>query len=117
MTIEFRISPGARLSSWLSGGFRVEKSHYTGNAYECRGKSFETVCVWDRVDQTAYTVENGFTNTCGNAWLKHGNPFVIWSPNRDQGPNYYCVRGARYCRSLGQGWLDTDPGTPGGPRY
>lgn len=60
-----------------------------------RRAPFATVCVWDRISQTAYTVENGLANTCGNNWLQHGNPSVVWSPNTGAGPNDYCVRGER----------------------
>ena len=42
-------------------------------------------------------------------------PFIIWLPNSYQPEDYYCVRGVRYCRGAGQGWLDTDAGEPGGP--
>lgn len=114
--IEYRISQGARLTSWITAGFRVTHEVATGNAMTCKATRDERVCVWKKVYQTAYTVENVLLPPCGNNVKVTSDPFVLWSPNAYQPDDYYCVRGVRYCRGIGQGWLDTDPGQPGGPR-
>jgi hypothetical protein len=92
----------------------VEESVETGNNYECSGNPGDFLCLWKKVGQTAYSVQNVLYNACtGNS--PSGSPFLLWSPNSNgAGSWFYCVYGRQYCRSPGQGWLDTT-GRAGGP--
>ncbi|RYP22275.1 hypothetical protein DL765_001789 [Monosporascus sp. GIB2] len=105
-------SASATIAQWISGGFAVEKSIQTGNAYSCDGDPGDVFAVWRRQAQTAYTVRN-FKMDCGRT--SYGNPFVMWSPNsNNRGGAYYCVYGRKYVRALGDRWLDLK-GRAGGP--
>ncbi|KAK4105444.1 hypothetical protein N658DRAFT_512893 [Parathielavia hyrcaniae] len=111
-TVGFRA--GAQLTQWISGGFAVQKSVETGNGHTCDGNPGDFFCVWRKVGQTAYAVQNVLYNACtGDS--PSGSPFTLWSPNADnKGSSFYCVYGRQYCRSPGQGWLDMS-GRAGGP--
>ncbi|KAK4128848.1 hypothetical protein N657DRAFT_639356 [Parathielavia appendiculata] len=107
-------SASAQLTQWISGGFAVEQSVQTGNKYTCDGNPGDFFCVWRKVGQTAYTVQNVLYNACtGDS--PSSSPFILWSPNANNKEGwFYCVYGRQYCRSAGQGWLDTS-GRAGGP--
>ncbi|KAK3905792.1 hypothetical protein C8A05DRAFT_41308 [Staphylotrichum tortipilum] len=108
-------SAGASAAGWISGGFAVEQSVETGQQYSCEFGPGSYFAVWKKVGQTAYTVQNWDLNQCTGAH-KSGGPFVMWSPNsHNKGMWFYCVSGRQYVRWLGDRWLDTDPGMPGGP--
>ncbi|RYP57212.1 hypothetical protein DL770_010717 [Monosporascus sp. CRB-9-2] len=102
-------------AAWISGGFSVSQSWNTGNSYTCGGNSGDTVCVWYNTAHTAYTVQNGIVNTVCGGSEPVGDPFILFSPNSENvGGSYYCVIGAQYCRSKGQGYWDKS-GRAGGP--
>ncbi|RYP43800.1 hypothetical protein DL768_009661 [Monosporascus sp. mg162] len=105
----------ANPAAWISGGFSVTQSWVTGNSYTCSGNSGDTVCVWYNTAHTAYTAQNGIVNTVCGGSEPVGDPFILFSPNTDNvGGSYYCVIGAQYCRSKGQGYWDKS-GRAGGP--
>lgn len=106
-------SASSKLNEWISGGFGVSRSWTTGQSYGCNGQRGETVCVWHSFAHTAYTVRD-YNLICGIKTYSGGN-HVISSPNNDnKGGGFYCVVGARYCRSLGEGYWDRN-GRAGGP--
>jgi len=108
-------SAAASAAGWISGGFAVEQSVETGQQYNCEKPPGSYHAVWKKVGQTAYTVENADFNQCSGP-RPYGRPFVMWSPNaNNKGIWFYCVTGREYVRWLGDRWLDTDPGMPGGP--
>ena len=108
-------SASATAFGWISGGFAVEKSVETGQQYNCEKPPGSYLAVWKKVGQTAYTVQNADVNQCTGSHPR-GNPYVMWSPNaNNRGIWFYCVTGHEYVRWLGDQWLDTDPGMPGGP--
>ncbi|KAK3899009.1 hypothetical protein C8A05DRAFT_37379 [Staphylotrichum tortipilum] len=93
-------SAGASAAGWINGGFAVEQSVDTGQQYNCEFSPGSYFAVWKK---------------CTGAH-KSGGPFVMWSPNSyNKGMWFYCVSGRQYVRWLGDRWLDTDPGMPGGP--
>ncbi|KAJ4390257.1 hypothetical protein N0V85_007405 [Neurospora sp. IMI 360204] len=112
MSIGFSV--GSELTSWISGGFSVEQSVETGNAFECQGQAYEWVAVWKVVARTSYRVRNAVYNSCtGNS--PTGNVFLLTSPNSGTyNRNFYCVRGKQYVRNLGDSY-NVEPGTPGKP--
>ena len=99
-------------AQWISGGFSVQESTSTGNAYGCDAKeSNEEVCVWWSVAHTAYTVFNHWLPSCGG--IDNSN-YILKSPNKNNaGGHGYCVRGKKYCRSIDSGYWDD--GRAGGP--
>ncbi|KAK3955896.1 hypothetical protein QBC32DRAFT_367387 [Pseudoneurospora amorphoporcata] len=112
MSISFSVS--SKLTSWISGGFSVEKSVETSNAFECQGQAYKWVVVWKVVARTLYRVRNAIYNSCtGNS--PTGNVFLLTSPNSSTyNRNFYCVRGKQYVRNLGDSY-NVEPGTPGKP--
>lgn len=89
--------------SWISGGFAVEESIETGNDYTCEGKTGEDVCVWYNVAYTGYTVADWTYNSCTGSH-QDTVPYVIWSPNSNNGHgNYYCATGDE-CATQGDGY-------------
>ncbi|KAH7263769.1 hypothetical protein BKA59DRAFT_449962 [Fusarium tricinctum] len=102
--------------SWISAGFSVIQTIETGNSYECWGNPGDFFAVWKKQGQTAYTVQQGIYNPCTSSWLPVGGHIIIWSPNdQNRRGNYYCVYGRQYVRNIGDRWLDTSAGEPGGP--
>ncbi|KAF5563176.1 hypothetical protein FNAPI_2804 [Fusarium napiforme] len=102
--------------SWISAGFSVVQTIDTGNNYECWGNPRDWFAVWKKQAQTAYTVQQGIYNSCTNSWQPVGGHIIIWSPNaQNRRGNYYCVFGRQYVRAIGDRWLDTSAGEPGGP--
>ncbi|EME81814.1 uncharacterized protein MYCFIDRAFT_78754 [Pseudocercospora fijiensis CIRAD86] len=98
-------------AEWIAGGFSVEKEYSKTQGYSCYGVAGDEVCLWQMVQHTDYTVQNIKVNPCTLAESEpDGDPFVLSSPNSEQG-NYYCVRNA--CREKGEGhWEDrSKPGT------
>ncbi|KAK7418933.1 hypothetical protein QQX98_003636 [Neonectria punicea] len=113
-TIGFSVS--GDITSWLSGGFDVQKSWETGNSYTCYGAVGDTVCVWYNTAHTAYTVRSVVTQQqpCSNPVETVSDPVVIKSPNsNNRGGGYYCVIGT--CRAKGDAYWD-DNGPAGGPQ-
>ncbi|OQO06074.1 hypothetical protein B0A48_08662 [Cryoendolithus antarcticus] len=99
---------GRDILGWIDGGFGVEESWTTGNSYECNGGPGDTVCIWQKIAHTAYTVRDH--DPC-SAW--YGAPAVITSPNKgNRGGGYYCVVGT--CRNTGDQCWDKE-GRAGGP--
>ncbi|EAA30077.1 hypothetical protein GE21DRAFT_5003 [Neurospora crassa] len=111
MTIRF--TAGAKLSRWISAGFRVEQSTTTGSIKECRAGAYDWVAAWVKVGRTSYRVRNGLFNSCTGT-KPQGDVFTITSPNaNNNGGNPYCVRGKRYVRRLGDSWDEAPkPGLP-----
>ncbi|KAF5689892.1 hypothetical protein FCIRC_1126 [Fusarium circinatum] len=82
----------------------------------CWGNPRDWFAVWKKQAQTAYTVQQGIYNSCTNSWQPVGGHIIIWSPNaQNRRGNYYCVFGRQYVRAIGDRWLDTSAGEPGGP--
>ena len=109
-TIGWTASVG--FAQWITGGFTVMESYTTGNSYTCDGDINGEVCVWWNVAHTAYTVTNNWPGACGEI---NRSPYVIKSPNQNNvNGGGYCVRGAKYCRSINAGYWD-DSGRAGGP--
>lgn len=111
MTIRF--TAGAKLSRWITAGFRVEQSTTTGSIKECRAGAYDWVAAWVKVGRTSYRVRNGLFNSCTGT-KPQGDVFTITSPNaNNNGGNPYCVRGKRYVRRLGDSWDEAPkPGLP-----
>ncbi|KAF2722382.1 hypothetical protein K431DRAFT_222232, partial [Polychaeton citri CBS 116435] len=108
-TLGYTVSAGATLIAWISGGFSVDESYTTGETFTCDANPGDTVCVWDSISYTAYTVIN-LKADCS----AHGDPYVLKSPNSDNSEGgYYCVYGSA-CRSDGQGYWNNN-GRAGGP--
>ncbi|KAG9255765.1 uncharacterized protein F5Z01DRAFT_699546 [Emericellopsis atlantica] len=98
---------------WISGGFEVQQSWTSGNEYTCYAHTGETGCVWYNLAHTAYTVHNHEYNSCVWPTNKYSDPFVMWSPNKNnRGGGYYCVIGT--CRAQGDYYWDLN-GRAGGP--
>ncbi|CAJ0555381.1 Ff.00g054460.m01.CDS01 [Fusarium sp. VM40] len=102
--------------SWISAGFSVVQTIETGASYECWGNPGDYLAVWKKQGQTAYTVQQGIYSPCTSSWQSVGGHVIIWSPNdQNKRGNYYCVYGRQYVRNIGDRWLDTSAGEPGGP--
>ncbi|KAF2758964.1 hypothetical protein EJ05DRAFT_499390 [Pseudovirgaria hyperparasitica] len=96
-TIGFSITGSP--AEWISGGFDVSTSWTTGNSYTCNGGPGDTVCVFQKIAHTAYTVQNGAYNSC-TGFSPSGGTSIIKSPNNNNsGGGYYCVVGT--CRNQG----------------
>lgn len=114
-SFDISFTASATLFEWLTAGFSVGKSISTGNSYTCTGNPGDYFAIWKSQAQTAYTVQNMENGNCGAGPRPIGNPFILWSPNKDnRGGYYYCVYGADFVRSKGDRWLDTT-GRAGGP--
>lgn len=107
-----RFTAGAKVSQWISAGFRVEKSTTTGEINICHAEH-DWVAAWMKVGRTSYRVRNGLFNACTGT-KPHGPVFTITSPNSNsRGGNPYCVRGKRYVRNVGDSWDEAPkPGLP-----
>lgn len=100
-----RFTASAKLTQWISAGFRVEQSTTTGEVSLCRGKEYERIAVWVRIGRTSYKVRNGLFNACTGT-KPHGDVFTITSPNTNDSGSY-CVRGHQYVRNLGDNYDET----------
>ncbi|TKX21288.1 hypothetical protein C1H76_6362 [Elsinoe australis] len=98
---------------WINGGFAVESSTTSGNAYNCGGGPGDLVCSWYNMGHTAYTVDNWTTDDVCMNNERIESTSIIKSPNqRNIGGRHYCVRGP--CRSIDDAYWD-DTGRAGGP--
>ncbi|KAF4556474.1 Hypothetical protein D9617_1g083520 [Elsinoe fawcettii] len=104
----FNIAPDAALG-WIDGGFSVEKSWEVGETQTCDGGPGDNVCLWQRVQHTAYTVRDKYTSPCGT--VGYGKPYVIRSPNKEQRGSY-CVR--NHCQVKGYGYWESFDNAPVG---
>ncbi|RMY26147.1 hypothetical protein D0866_10923 [Hortaea werneckii] len=96
----FGWSASASTAGWITGGFSVQESVSSGNAYKCNAGPGESVCLWKHTGHTAYTVQNQDCNPCTGC-EDRGGPYVMTSPNSNNiGTNFYCVRGSA-CRLRG----------------
>ncbi|KAL8738014.1 MAG: hypothetical protein Q9181_001153 [Wetmoreana brouardii] len=104
-TFGYSVNGGASFT-WTNGagvnaGFSVVEEWTSGGQFQCNGDLGETVCVWLKV---AYTLFDADTSSyaCNN-----NGPIEVKAPNEgNNGGNYYCVKGAEYCRSDGQGYWE-----------
>ncbi|KAI7162803.1 hypothetical protein KC349_g1722 [Hortaea werneckii] len=96
----FGWSASASAAGWITGGFSVQESVSSGNAYTCDAGPGESVCLWKHIGHTAYTVQNQLCNPCSGC-KNLGEKYVMTSPNSNNiGTNFYCVRGSA-CRLRG----------------
>lgn len=119
----FGWSASASAAGWITGGFSVQESVSSGNAYTCNAGPGESVCLWKHIGHTAvssmaiastgeirerkliynfwqYTVQNQDCNPCTGC-EDRGGQYVMTSPNSNNiGTNFYCVRGSA-CRLRG----------------
>ncbi|KAI6819206.1 hypothetical protein KC367_g4365 [Hortaea werneckii] len=99
-TYSFGWSASASAAGWITGGFSVQQSVSSGNAYTRDGGPGESVCLWKHIGHTAYTVQNQDCNSCTGCQSR-GGEYVMTSPNSNNiGTDFYCVRG-NACRLRG----------------
>ncbi|ORX35461.1 hypothetical protein BD324DRAFT_652587 [Kockovaella imperatae] len=111
ITVDWSLASAADITEWFTAGFDVSESWTTGNSYTCDGNAGETVCIWQNVAHTAYSVMEEEINNCVGVTSSHAG--VIRSPNsNNQGGGFYCVVGT--CGDQGDGYWEA--GCAGGPQ-
>ena len=102
---------------FLTGGFDVSETYTAGDPYTCDGGEGDIVCVWYRINHTAYTVKEtglGGASCNSDSDSDFSKTFIMRSPNgHDKNTGYYCVRGEGSCRNIGDQYWES--GQAGGP--
>lgn len=103
-TYELSWSAEVSGADWISGGFSVAKSVTTGQSNTCLAEKGQTVCVYEAVGYTEYTVRKCEKNLCTPTKKDCDPTYRMSSPNQnDKGSYYYC---SSTCRDVGyQYWV------------
>ncbi|PSK41781.1 hypothetical protein B9Z65_9167 [Elsinoe australis] len=92
-------------AEWITGGFSVQRETSFSQTDACEAGPGERVCVWQRVQHVAYTVQDIRCNANLGCNVVQG-PYVMRSPDTSQ-TGSYCVRGDA-CRTQNEFyWEDT----------
>lgn len=95
---------GVEASISIEGGYKeaggslgagVVDEWTSGQQYQCNGDGDDTICVWVKVAYEKFEV------AAHGATCDSGGPYEVKAPRKDNaGGEYYCVTGAKYCRSI-----------------